>query len=339
MSCTKDVGHEPAATPQAVAPEVPPLFPVPAIPQFNPLTKEGIDLGRRLYYDNILSTNGLACASCHLPEKSFSTPLFVTKNGTHISVPPHINLAWNGDYNWNGSEPVLDRLCLGDFGPDFFNTDMDLLVKKLKAHPLYPAMFANAFGVKDVAKISHDELQLKIVYAISQFLRTMVSSNSRFDKWIRRKIVFTPDELAGFDIFFSEKGDCFHCHGYPLMTSNLFVNNGLDAAPSGADAGRYMVTGNVQDIGRFSVPTLRNIALTAPYMHDGRFATLDEVIEFYNSGVQAAAPNLDPIMTKPFKAHGLGLTPLQKSQLLAFLNTLTDSTFITDTRFKRPVDH
>jgi len=280
-----------------------------------------------------LSSNGLSCSSCHIREKSFSSPLFTTVTGEKISVPPHVNLAWNPDYNWNGSEPKLDRLCLGDFGPNFFNTNMDSLVKRLKRHSAYPSLFKQAFNIDDVAGLSHDALQLKIVYAISQFLRTMISSNSKFDKMVRHELMFTPDEYNGYEIYSTERGDCFHCHDYPLLTSNAFKNNGLDSSLATVNMGRYLVTGNSSDIGKFSAPTLRNIELTAPYMHDGRFQTLEEVVEFYDSGVHFGSPNIDPLMTKPAKQYGLHLTPLEKINLVKFLKTLTDSTFINNPDF------
>ncbi len=317
---------------------VPKKFPTPVIPSDNPLTVEGIILGRYLYYDNILSTNGRSCSSCHMPENSFSLPIFITSKGEHVSVPAHVNLAWDPDYTWNGSVTKMDIVGLADFGPAFFNTNMSELTSKLKAHPKYPSLFKQAYDIDDIGKLSPDELQLKIVYAISQFLRTLISSDSKFDKWMRHETMFTDEEMLGYEIFFSEKGDCFHCHDYPLMTSNTFNNTGLDSIHSGQNLGRYLVTGAESDKGKFSAPTLRNIAYTAPYMHDGRFKTLEEVIDFYNSGVHWTSPNIDPIMTKSFKKYGLSLSPVQKSNLLQFLKTLSDTTFLNNKAFKKPLD-
>lgn len=317
--------------------KVPAKFPQPQIPSENALTVEGIRLGRNLYYDRILSSNGLSCSSCHIKDKSFSSPLFTTASGEKKSVPPHINLAWNPDYNWNGSEPKLDRLCLGDFGPAFFNTNMDTLVKRLERHARYPLMFKQAFNVDDISQLSHDELQLKIVYAISQFMRTMISSESKFDKVMRHETMLTPEEFDGYETFYTERGDCFHCHDYPLLSSNTFKNNGLDSSLATINMGRYYVTHNSFDIGKFSAPTLRNIELTAPYMHDGRFQTLEEVVEFYNSGVHWSSPNIDPLMTKPAKQYGLNLTPLQKINLVKFLKTFTDTVFINNPDFRNPL--
>jgi cytochrome c peroxidase len=335
-TCTKEQSKPEAyvATPYALT--VPSGFPQPIIPSENPLTVEGIKLGRMLYYDPILSTNGLTCNSCHIQSKSYSSPLFTSQTGEKISVPPHVNLAWNNNYNWNGSEPILDRLCLGDFGPAFFNTNMTLLVQKLKAHSSYPTLFKQAFNIDDVENLSHSEIQLKIVYSISQFMRTMTSSNSKFDKMIRHETMLSPQEYDGFETFYTERGDCFHCHGYPLLTSNNFKNNGLDSSYSTINFGRYNVSHDSSDIGKFSTPTLRNIELTAPYMHDGRFATLEEVVEFYNSGVHWNSPNIDALMTKPAKQYGLNLTATQKTNLVLFLKTFTDTSYINNPNYQSP---
>lgn len=315
---------------------VPKGFPPPYIPADNPLTVEGIRLGRMLYYDPILSTNGRSCSSCHNPGYSYSSPLFVAQSGVKTSVPAHINLAWDPEYFWDGSAPKMDLIGLADFGPEFFNTDMPLLFEKLKKHDKYPLMFKEAFNIDDISTLTNDQLQLKIVYAISQFMRTMISSQSKADKFFRHEVNLTPEEMDGFQTFFTERGDCFHCHGYPLFTSNTFNNTGLDSMPTGADLGYYNVTKNETDKGKFSPPTLRNIEFTAPYMHDGRFATLEEVVEFYNSGVHWNAPNIDPLMTKPAKKYGLNLTVTQKANLVKFLKTFTDTTFLNNPDFRSP---
>jgi cytochrome c peroxidase len=336
-SCKKDNIESTPYTPTAYELTVPDHFPPPYLSNENPLTVEGVRLGRMLYYDPILSTNGLSCTSCHEPSKSFSTGIYTAPSGEKISVPPHVNLAWNPDYNWTGSEPILNHLPMGDFSPTIFNTDMALLVTKFKSHALYPTLFKQAFNIDDVASLSHHDLQVKIALAITQFLRTMVSSDTKLDRVMRHEATFTPQEWDGYVTFTTETGDCFHCHGYPLMTSNIYSNNGLELSPQGTNQGRYLVTGNPTDIGKYSIPTLRNIALTAPYMHDGRFQTLEEVVEFYNSGVQWNSPNIDPIMTKPAKIYGLNLTPTQKANLVLFLKALTDSTFMNNPNYKSPL--
>lgn len=145
------------------------------------------------------------------------------------------------------------------------------------------------------------DLKQKIVKSIGQYLRTMVSYNSRFDQFRRHEINLSPTELNGMAILYTEQGDCFHCHDAPLMTSTLVTNNGLDSMPVGYDRGLYNFTGRPQDDGKFLVPTLRNIELTAPYMHDGRFKTLEEVIEFYNSGVHQTSPTFYSVRDKSRK--------------------------------------
>ncbi len=338
-SCKKDDSQQEdnsSYTPTPYWIQVPAGFPTPVIPASNPMTVEGIALGRSLYYDPILSSNGLSCSSCHVREKSFSTGLFLTATGEPKSVPPHVNLAWNPDYNWNGSEPVLDHLCLGDFEPEFFNTNQDSLYARLAAHASYPGLFYQAFGIKKINEVGYGELKQYIVNSISQFLRSMISSNSRYDRFMRHELMLNESEMRGYAIFTTEKGDCFHCHGSVLATDNLFHNTGLEETPAGYNSGRYLVTHNSTDIGKFSSPTIRNIELTAPYMHDGRFQTLEEVVEFYNSGVHRNSPNIDPIMTKPGKEYGLDLTPLQKDDLVNFLKTFTDSSFIHNPAYQKP---
>jgi cytochrome c peroxidase len=336
LSCRKEKVYTDDYTASPYILHVPAGFPQPVIPEYNQLTVEGVELGHRLYYDNILSSNGLSCSSCHRADQSFSTPLFHAQNGAVKSVPPHVNLAWDLSYNWNGSEPWLDYLCLGDFEPEFFNTNKDSLYARLIRHADYPKMFYRAFGISDISSLSYQDLKLKIVFAISQFMRTMISDQSAFDKYRRLEQMLSPAQYRGYILFSTEKGDCFHCHGSPLMTDNLYHNTGLDSIPSGFNAGRYNVTGNVHDMGKFSTPTLRNVELTAPYMHDGRFATLEEVIEFYNSGVYQGSPNIDPIMTKPGKETGLHLTDAEKADLVEFLKSLTDTAFIHNSAFGNP---
>lgn len=317
---------------------IPAGWTVPVIPAENPTTVEGVRLGRMLFYDPILSSNGLSCSSCHHQSKSFSVAYRVNSNGDSISVPPLINLAWNPEYEWYGQEPILEHVPLADFGPDFFNTNMDTLVHRLKAHATYPLYFEQAFGIKDIAALSDAELQQSIANGIVQFLRTIISDSSKFDRISRHEpgFAFTPEEMDGASIFYTEKGDCFHCHGTPLFTNNTFNNTGLDSTLTGINLGRYLYTGISTDKGKFSAPSLRNIELTAPYMHDSRFKTLEEVIEFYNSGVHWNSPNIDPIMTKPFKEYGLQLTAMEKADLVAFLKTLTDPTLATNTEISNP---
>ncbi len=313
--------------PEPYSLHIPMGFPAPFISRQNPLTKEGVALGERLYSDPILSSNGRSCSSCHNKSLSYSVPLFVKSNGFRVSVPPHVNLAFKSYYNWTGSETNLDTLCIGDFEPEFFNTNPVELFHRLSLHPDYPNMFEKAFGIKDLTALSYQELKVKIAYSVSQYMRTLISANSRYDRYRMGITKLTPDEHAGMYIFFTEKGDCFHCHAPSLFTDNDFHNNGLNSTFSGFNKGRALVTNMPKDEGRFLTPTLRNVALTAPYMHDGRFQTLEEVVEFYNSGVQNSN-TIDPIMNKRKNLHSLELSLLEKKQLVDFLNTLTDDEFV-----------
>lgn len=302
-------------------------FPPPFLSKDNPMTVEGVELGKRLYSDPILSSNGMSCSSCHAKERSYSAPMFHAQNGANISVPPHVNLAFKSYYNWEGSVENLDTACMGDFEPEFFNTQQSDLYKRLSTHTVYADLINKAFGVSNINTLSYHQLKTYLCYAISQYMRTLVSANSTYDS--SRMFGFhllTPDEFDGMTIFFSERGDCFHCHSAPLLTDNTFHNNGLDDQYVGFNKGRNLVTGEDKDLGKFLTPTLRNIALTAPYMHDGRFATLEEVIEFYNSGVKPS-PYVDPILNKRENIRALNLTEREKRCLLLFLQTFTDESF------------
>jgi cytochrome c peroxidase len=235
-------------------------------------------------------------------------------------VLPHVNLAWNKNFMWDGSrQGQLEDIMLYEV-KDFFGTDLG----KINNNEEYKVLFKRYFNVK---YITYKELS----YALAQFVRTMISRDSKYDRFRKGQQQLTYDEMQGRNLFFTEKADCFHCHINPVMTDNLFHNTGLDSIyPKNVDKGLYNVTGNQSDLGKFRTANLRNAALRNRFMHDGRFTTLEEVIEFYNSGVRKVS-NLDPIMTKPGKEHGLHLNELEKYQLLQFLKTLTDETFITDT--------
>lgn len=331
ISCKKENQGDCSPTPYNIV--IPQGFPEMSVPVFNPTTREGIALGRKLYYDSILSMNGKSCSSCHFAEFSFSVP---GMGPTGNNVIPHINLGWNPDFGWTGSETLLDHVALADLaeGNIFLQANNDSIRARLAAHPDYPRLFRKAFCI-DIAAVSVEDRQHYISYALAQFLRTLISSNSRFDRYLRHEIQLTPSEINGYIIFNTEKGDCFHCHGYPLFTDNLFHNNGIDSIFTGNNAGHFEVTGNANDLGKFSSPTLRNIELTAPYMHDGRFQTLEEVVEFYNSGV-IKSQTIDPLMLKGSKEYGLQLTEQEKADLVAFLKTLTDNGFVANPDFSKP---
>jgi len=311
-------------------------FPSVSEPEWNKTTIEGVALGRKLYYDPILSTNGKSCSTCHLQTLGFSSPV-LGPNG--MSIPAHVNMGWNSNFGWTGSESTLDSVALADLaeGNIFLNANNDSILKRLERHDEYQKLFWQAFGV-EIVNESLAERQKYISYALAQFMRTQISYNSKFDRYLRGEGTLTADEYDGFAIFMSEdKGDCFHCHGgaaNPMWRDNLRHNNGLNSTFSSNDLGYFNVTGNAYDIGKFRTPTLRNIELTGPYMHDGRFNTLEEVVDFYSTGLQHSS-TIDPLMKK-VNDGGVQLNPADKARLVAFLKTLTDYTFISNVELSNP---
>ncbi|MBT5698475.1 MAG: c-type cytochrome, partial [Flavobacteriales bacterium] len=299
-------------------------FPDMIIPEDNPMTFEGVELGRKLFNDPILSGDGTqSCISCHIQSANFSdTNQFSTGiNGMHgnRNASTIINSGWNNSNFWDGRAITLEEQAFSPVvDPIEMNDTWSNVENKLNSNSEYIQLFKQAYNI-DYIDSTH------VVMAIAQFERTLISNNSKFDKYSRGEEVFTKSELNGFAIFNSEKGDCFHCHGTSLFTDNLFHNNGLDVEPF-LDLGLGKITENTNDNGKFKTPTLRNIEVSAPYMHDGRFATLEKVIEHYDSGGHFSS-TVDPLMKK--LGVGLNLTNQEKSDLIAFLKTLTDYDYIT----------
>jgi len=329
----------PAPTPYTIPPT--PGFPNPIIKADNPLTVQGIELGRALFYDPVLSgDNTQSCASCHNPQFAFTDngKIFSTgitgAIGTRNSMPL-FNLMWNTRYFWDGRSATLrEQVLLPIQDPTEMHESLPNAIQELNAISAYRTRFGQAFGTE---AITAD----RMAKALEQFIFAMVSGQSKFDLSMRGTIALSPAEQRGLDVFRGEfsppgsgrpaGGDCFHCHGTAFFTNNQFLNNGLDSVFS--DIGFEAVTNNILDRGKFKVPSLRNIALTPPYMHDGRFATLEEVVEHYNSGVKSS-PSLDPNMKS--QGGGLGLNQQQKADLVAFLRTLTDTAYINNPLFQDP---
>lgn len=339
-ACRKDnTSYEP--TPYQL--EIPSHFPAMQIPADNPMTVEGVELGRRLFYEPKLSLdNSISCASCHSPQSAFSDdkPLSTGVNGTQGTRHSMalVNLGWQQFFFWDGRSKTLEAQILEPVpNPVEMHQSWDQAVAKLTADGSYRNDFFRAFGEEGIDKT-------KASKAIAQFLRTMISGNSRFDVMYKiensiplsakdQQITITPEEWGGYDLFKSLNGaDCFHCHNGPLMQVQKFSNNGLDATFT--DAGRQDVTGNINDRGKFKVPTLRNIELSAPYMHDGRFQTLDQVIEHYSSGIHQS-PTIDPLIEFANEG-GVHLDAEQKGLLKTFLKTLTDHEFVNNPKFQKP---
>ncbi|NNK89085.1 MAG: cytochrome C peroxidase [Saprospiraceae bacterium] len=318
-------------------------FPAPEIPEDNPMTRQGVDLGKFLFYDPVLSADStMSCASCHLQIGSFTNNLPVSVGIDNIAgTRSAMSLLNVGFYNkglfWDGRTTTLEELSLLPVTDEIeFHNEWPNVIGKFRASDKYRSMFRKAFGIENSGEITK-ELAAK---AMSQFQRTLNSSGeSKYDRVMAGKAVFTDQELMGFEIYFDVSedlpdGECFHCHNDPLMTTNQYLNNGLDEAEDFsdfADLGHGKVTGIPFDNGRFRIPTLRNIVHSAPYMHDGRFQTLEEVLDHYNSGGKPS-PNKDPLI------QPLGLTQEHLDAVLVFLHTLTDETFMNNPEFADPTN-
>ena len=305
-------------------------FPGPAYHlSTNPVTKEGFELGRKLFYETLLSGNNtISCGSCHIQTSAFTHHGHTVSHGINDrmgtrNAPPIMNLAWNNSFMWDGGIADLD---LQSIAPITNHVEMDEtmpnVLNKLRSSPEYPALFKKAFGSAEIS--TNDFLK-----ALSQFMVMCISSNSKYDSVMRQEpgVRFTATEQEGYTIF---KQKCNSCHTEPLFTDHSFRNNGLSIS-SVNDEGRYMITQNSTDRYKFKVPGLRNLAYTAPYMHDGRFFTLDAVFDHYTTQVQHT-PNLDPAFIHA-SGTGIPLSTGERTKLLAFLQTLNDRSFITDQRF------
>jgi len=304
------------------------------LPEDNPLTVEGVDLGRRLFHDARLSKNDAqSCATCHDQTKGFTDGQTYSTGATgqtgRRNAMPLVNLAWAKEFFWDGrAKSLREQVLMPIQDAHEMNEKLDRVVARLKADRDYPAQFQAAFGSPGITSE-------RMALALEQFLLTLVSQESKFDRSARKLAQLTPQEQRGLQLFVTEHdparglrgADCFHCHGGNLFSNHQFMNNGLE--PRAGDPGRMEVTGLEGDRGKFKVPTLRNVALTAPYMHDGRFATLEEVVEHYNGKLHRSR-TLDPNLAK-HPESGLGLSADDKAALIAFLKTLTDESFSNST--------
>lgn len=332
------------------------FFPRPALPLDNPLTEEGVRLGALLFFDPRLSKNNAqSCGSCHQRRAAFSDAGRPVSSGAEgrkgtRNTMPLFNLAWKTSFFWDGRSSSLREQVLQPIqNPMEMCERLENVVAKLKVSGVnarhqaradeaimnelegetsnnYRELFAHAFGTPEVTVD-------RVARVLEQFLLAQVSHDSKFDRSLAGRAELTEEERRGFELFQTEYdprrkqfgADCFHCHGGPMFQSQSFANNGLDAAFK--DSGRFAVTGKDGDRGKFAVPSLRNVAVTAPYMHDGRFATLEEVIEHYSTRVKRSA-TLDPNLAK-HPDGGVPLTANDKKALVAFLKTLTDERFLS----------
>ena len=296
----------------------------------NPPTEKGFELGKKLFYDGQLASDGVvSCGFCHIQSFAFTHHTHITSHGvdgqigTRNAQPLH-NLAFMNEFTWDGAATFLDTQPIIPITSDVeMNETVSNVISKLAADDEYPTLFAEAFGSEGV---NADRL----FKALSQFMVMMVSANSKFDKLERGEAVtFTDQENAGRAVFDTK---CASCHAGSLQTDQSYRNNGLPMNPAFNDIGRERVTGLPSDHRKFKVPSLRNIEATFPYMHDGRLATLEDVLNFYTDGM-VDSPTLDEQFRRPDGTFGLDITPEEKIQLIAFLKTLTDNDFIEDRRF------
>ncbi len=318
------------------------------VPVDNPTTNEGVELGRHLFYDPILSLDStISCASCHKQENAFAADVAFSlgvdgtvgfRNSMSLAnlafVPPSKGLNWDGlvpTLEEHHLEPVVNELEMKE--------DWNNVENKLRQHPTYPQMFRRAFGIENSGEITRDHT----VKALAQFIRTLISLKSKYD-WRNgfvdpnNKPLYTTAEDNGATLVTTEGPipdtgpECVHCHQpNRFFTDHTFRNNGLDS--DFTDLGKGAVTGIPGDNGKFKTTTLRNIALTAPYMHDGRFATLEEVMDHYSEGLHPS-PTIDPILG--VRIPGIGLTEQEKSDIISFLHALTDTSFVTNPAFSSP---
>jgi cytochrome c peroxidase len=360
--CNKEKPDEIIYQPTPYEIEIPFGFPtILNIPDDNPMTVEGIELGRYLFYDGRVSGRShpdslMSCSTCHKQENSFecgiNNPDFPGgfphgiggKPTPHVMLPL-INLVWNhSGYLWNGfisnENPkecfrnIEDLVWMGIIAEHEMFSDTVRAKTLIQSIHGYPELFLKAFGSETIT-------MKNISKAIAQFIRTLITANSKFDKYMRCEEQLSPSELNGFVLFTTEEGaDCFHCHGgygNPLFTTNLYYNNGKDSLFTGEFEDlrdRFHVSGDPMDYGAYKATTLRNIELTGPYMHDGRFATLDDVIEFYSHHL-VWSPYINPLMHH-IANNGIQLTPNEKEDLKAFIKTLRDDEFLTNPKFSKP---
>jgi cytochrome c peroxidase len=322
-SCKKEYGGTGI---ELLEQEIPDGFPQPVYNfNDNPLSKEGFELGRKLFYDTRLSAdNTVSCGGCHQQIAAFGTFEHDLSHGvfnshTDRNAPVLFNLAWSTSFHWDGEftslkeearQPILGHIEMGETFEGINN--------KIKNDIVYQELFKKVFN----SSVMHPENILK---ALAQFTGSLVSANSKYDKYKKGTATFTAQEERGYQIF---KANCATCHTEPLFTDYSYRNIGLPIDHHLDDMGRMRVTGKKEDSLKFKVPTLRNTYISSNYMHDGRFGTLQQCIIHYRTNVQASA-TLDPLLT-----NGITLTNTQSDDLLLFLRALTDSAFILDPRLK-----
>lgn len=318
-------------------------LPEPILPADNPLTLAKVSLGRRLFYDTKLSLdNSISCGNCHRQEFAFSDNHNFSRGvgtafGNRHSMTL-VNLVYNTNgFFWDGRRQLLRHQSLDPIqNPLEMKEKLENVIHKLNADPIARILFIRSFPNGEIN-------ELNISLALEAFMFTLISDDSKFDRYLAGKEQLTESEMRGYNLFTSEYneffpeesgGDCFHCHGSSNFQVNIYRNNGLDFDNEFKDFGRENFTKNADNRAQFKTPTLRNIEVSGPYMHDGRFSALEQVIEHYNSGVKLSS-TLDGAL-QASQGTGLFLDEQKKLDLLNFLKSLTDRRFLTNPAFSDP---
>ena len=319
-------------------------LPEPDLPTDNVLTQQGVQLGRMLFYEKMLSRdNSQSCASCHNQTDGFSDTLqfslgveMMEGKRQAMSV---FNMAWHSnEFFWDGRAHLLrDQSLLPIEDPLEMNETLENVIAKLSDTQMYRDQFTRAFGSDEITSE-------KMSLAMEQFMLSIVSYDSKYDKYLAGEVQLSESEERGrvlfeteYNPFFPEMSgaDCAHCHGGANFENDQYMNNGLDIDADFMDIGREEVTGNLSDKAKFKTPSLRNVEVTPPYMHDGRFQTLEEVVEHYDLHIKQSS-TLDPALIQVADNGGLNLTEQDKIDLVNFLKTLTDETFMNNSEYSDP---
>lgn len=344
LSCRKDeadfVAYDP--TPYTLK-YVNNTLPVPDLPEDNQLTVQKVELGRMLFYETQLSLdNSISCASCHLQTDGFSdkntVSLGVNGSPGKRQAMPVFNLAWHTNgFFWDGRAELLrHQAVLPIQDPLEMKETLENVILKLSGIGKYRDQFIRAFGSGEITA-------LRISLALENFMMSVVSDDSKYDRYLKGIETLSESEERGRQLFFAEYNpffpdesgaDCAHCHSSNNFENDLYMNNGLDLEGDIADNGRQNATGNPDDKGKFKVPSLRNVEVTGPYMHDGRFTTLEEVVDHYNSDIKNSN-SVDPALLYTSQT-GLMLDAQDKADLVNFLKTLTDYTFLSNPDYQSP---
>jgi cytochrome c peroxidase len=333
FSCSQEKQEEEISKePEPLEIKIPANFPEPVY-EFanNPITKEGVALGKKLFYDARLSRNNtISCGFCHMQPSGFTHHGHDVSHGVDDKLGrrnslPIQNLIFYKTFFWDGGVHNLDLVALNAIGNKVeMDEEVTTILAKLQLDPSYSSGFRNAFGSEEITST-------KFLQALSQFLATMVSSNSKYDMYVRKEsnVTLSETELQGLELF---KQSCATCHATDLFTDQSYRNNGFSSVTDfDRDKGREEITLNPNDRGKFKVPSLRNVEYTAPYMHNGKLADLESVLNFYTTGVHDT-PTLDPLLNQNGK-HGFELSADEKKAIISFLYTLTDEQYLSDKQF------